>query len=104
MSENPKMIDAFARVSLICGRFRSMAADDLVAAVATPDGIERLTYSDLRALLSEAYQAGDRLQRIGTWHSRETADGGMVGDYCVECGHVWPCDTRKMADGTYEDE
>jgi hypothetical protein len=25
----------------------------------------------------------------------------MVGDYCVECGHVWPCDSRKMAEGTW---
>jgi hypothetical protein len=27
----------------------------------------------------------------------------MVGDYCVECGNHWPCDTRRMAEGSYED-
>jgi hypothetical protein len=46
----------------------------------------------------------DRLSRISSWHSRKTADGGMVGDFCTECGHVWPCETRRMADGTYVDE
>lgn len=46
----------------------------------------------------------ERLSRISGWHARETAPGGMVGDYCIECGHRWPCDTRKMADGTYVDE
>lgn len=45
----------------------------------------------------------ERLDRIATWHARETADGGMVGDYCVECGEVWPCETRRMADGSHED-
>lgn len=44
-----------------------------------------------------------RLDRIATWHRRETADGGMVGDYCVECDLRWPCDSRKMADGVYVD-
>jgi hypothetical protein len=43
----------------------------------------------------------ERLDRLTSWHSRETVDGGMVGDYCVECGHVWPCDSRKMAEGTW---
>jgi hypothetical protein len=46
----------------------------------------------------------ERLSRIESWHSRETADGGMVGDFCNECGHLWPCDTRRMADGTYVDD
>lgn len=44
-----------------------------------------------------------QLDRITSWHSRETADGGMVGDYCNECGEIWPCDTRRMADGSHED-
>ncbi len=46
----------------------------------------------------------DRLSRIGTWHARETGPGGMVGDFCIECGTGWPCDTRRMADGTYQDD
>lgn len=44
-----------------------------------------------------------RLGRIAGWHSRETAEGGMVGNSCVECGEIWPCDTRRMADGSHED-
>lgn len=99
---NPKLTNGFARVGLICGRFRRMDPTATIAAVATSDGgTERLTYGDLRELLSAAFEAGDRLQRISTWHSRETAPGGMVGDNCNECGHRWPCDTRKLADGAY---
>jgi hypothetical protein len=49
-------------------------------------------------------QAADRLERIAAWHSRETGPGGMVGDYCRECGQLWPCDSRKMAEGTYVDD
>lgn len=104
-TENPKVTSEFARVGLICGRFRNMDADAVIAAVATGDGgTERLTYGDLRALLSAAFAAGDQLQRIASWHSRETGPGGTVGDFCVECGTVWPCDTRRLADGTYENE
>jgi hypothetical protein len=44
-----------------------------------------------------------QVDRIAAWHSRETADGGMVGDYCNECGDPWPCETRRMADGSHED-
>jgi hypothetical protein len=63
--------------------------------------------SDLDArtwLLVVAFQGlKERLDRIATWHSRETAEGGMVGDFCVDCGLRWPCDTRRMADGSHED-
>jgi hypothetical protein len=45
----------------------------------------------------------ERLDRIAPGHARETADGGMVGDYCVECSEIWPCDTRTMAAGSHED-
>jgi hypothetical protein len=48
-------------------------------------------------------KARGQLDRIAAWHSRETADGGMVGDYCNECGERWPCETRRMADGSHED-
>ncbi len=44
-----------------------------------------------------------QLDRITAWHVRETAEGGMVGDYCIGCGEIWPCDTRKMSDGSHED-
>lgn len=103
MEENPKLTNAFAMVGLICGRFRDMSANDTIAAVATSDGgAARLTYGHLRELLASAFEAGDRLQRIAAWHSRETADGGLVGDFCVECRHRWPCDTNRMAKGIYE--
>ena len=106
MSEpNPKLTEAFAHVGLIVGRFRDMDPDATVAAVATSDGgTSRLTYGDLRDLLSAAFDAGDRLQRLSTWHSRESAPGGMFGPNCDECGNLWPCASRRMADGTYEDE
>lgn len=45
----------------------------------------------------------ERLGRIQTWHARESGPGGMVGDFCTECAERWPCDTRRMADGTYVD-
>lgn len=47
--------------------------------------------------------AEERLARIADWHSRERGPAGMFGDYCTECGSRWPCDTREMADGTYQD-
>jgi hypothetical protein len=46
----------------------------------------------------------ERLARIETWHARESEPGGMVGDFCTECGERWPCDTRRMAEGTYKDD
>lgn len=45
----------------------------------------------------------ERLARISDWHARETGPAGTVGDYCTECGHRWPCETRRMADGIYVD-
>lgn len=105
MNANPKDTDAFALVGLICGRFRDMDPGDTIAAVATDDGgVERLTYGHLRTLLSAALDADDRLQRIANWHTRETGPAGTVGNYCTECGTRWPCDTRRMAEGTYDDE
>ena len=46
----------------------------------------------------------ERLGRISGWHARETGPAGTVGDFCTECGRRWPCDSRRMADGTYVDE
>lgn len=102
---NPSTRSALTRTALVVGRFTDMNPDDTVAAIATADGgTARLTYGDLREVLLSALGTSDRLARIASWHSRESADGGMVGDFCNECGAVWPCDTRRMADGTYEDE
>ncbi len=46
----------------------------------------------------------ERLDRIADWHARETGPAGTVGDYCTECGCRWPCDTRRLADGSYREE
>lgn len=46
----------------------------------------------------------ERLARISAWHARETGPAGTVGDLCIECGHRWPCDSQRMADGTYTEE
>jgi len=71
-----------------------------------PEGFNYSAHIDARVylLLIARMQLRERLDRITTWHSRESGPGGMVGDYCTECGHVWPCDTRRMAEGTYVDE
>ncbi len=53
--------------------------------------------------INEIINLRGQLDRIAAWHSRETAEGGMVGDFCIECGERWPCDTRRMADGSHED-
>jgi hypothetical protein len=45
----------------------------------------------------------ERLERIASWHSRETGPVGRVGDRCDECGEPWPCDTWLMANGIFED-
>lgn len=60
---------------------------------------------DARVYLAvvELLRLQDRLDRIRTWHSRESKAAGMVGDHCIECGTWWPCDTSRMADGTHEE-
>lgn len=70
-----------------------------------PEGWNYSAHIDARVfqLVMQRLDLAERLGRIGNWHSRETAPGGMVGDFCNECGHVWPCDTRRMTDGTYVD-
>jgi hypothetical protein len=54
-------------------------------------------------LMLEAGELQDRLDRLAAWHARETEPGGMVGDYCIECDALWPCESRMMADGTHPD-
>lgn len=68
-----------------------------------PEGDGYSAHIDARVflLVREAGELNDRLARIAEWHARETAPGGMVGDYCTECMTRWPCDTRRMADGSW---
>ena len=82
-------------------------AHHLLALAGIPQGTgSHDSYLDARTwqawLLIQRLQ--ERLDRLTTWHSRETGPGGMVGDYCNECGTRWPCDTYRMATGSYEDE
>lgn len=71
-----------------------------------PEGMSYRAHIDARVflLVARCNDAMERLDRIRGWHSRETGPAGTVGDYCNECGTRWPCDTRRMADGTYDDE
>jgi hypothetical protein len=83
-------------------------AHHLLDIAGIPQGDENHVYAkDLDArtwlLVTRLLRQSDRLDRIASWHSRETGPGGMVGDYCIECGLVWPCETRRMADGSHED-
>lgn len=68
-----------------------------------PEGRGDSAHVDARVYLviQRLLERGERLERIASWHSRESGGGGTVGSFCVDCGHVWPCDTRKMADGTW---
>lgn len=92
------------RWALILGRFSDCVDDQPFAVVMTDDGgTARLTYGDARAMLRDLLDAREQLDRILSWHARETGPHGTVGDYCTECGQPWPCDTRRMADGTHED-
>ena len=55
------------------------------------------------ALFRAAEDAQRRLRLIAALHERQSEWAGMQGDFCAECGDRWPCNTRKLADGTYVD-
>lgn len=80
-------------------------AHHLLDIVGIPHGTGYAQHLDSRTWLAiiQINKLRGQLDRIAAWHSRETAEGGMVGDFCIECETRWPCDTRRMADGTYED-
>lgn len=62
--------------------------------------LDSRTYLAIRLIID----IRERLDRIKGWHSRESGPAGTFGDYCAECNETWPCDTYRMADGTYRDE
>ena len=80
-------------------------AHHLLDMVGIPHGEGYSSDLDARTWLAIAQiiKLRGQLDRIAAWHSRETADGGMVGDFCIECGDRWPCETRRMANGSHED-
>ncbi len=84
----------------------SRTAHHLLDMAGIPHGESQASHLDARTwqALDLINRLNERLDRIGSWHSRETAPGGMVGDFCNECGHLWPCDSRRMATGTYTDK
>lgn len=74
-----------------------------IAGVPEGDGYSAHVDARVFQLMTMYNQVAERLARIGDWHSREAWEGGLVGDHCRECGQMWPCDNRKMAEGTYVD-
>jgi len=72
--------------------------------VPSPDGNSAELDARVSILAQQFGILSERLHRIEGWHSRETGEHGTFGDNCDECGHVWPCDTARMADGTYTED
>lgn len=68
-----------------------------------PEGHGYSAHVDARAylLVVEVISLRDQLARIASWHSRESGPAGTVGDFCNECGQKSPCETNRMASGTY---
>lgn len=97
--------DRLIRLARVVSTFRSVPASAYIVAYAEEDGSTNgVTYGDIAALVRMQLKQVDQLQRITTWHARESGPAGTVGDYCTECAHRWPCPTRKMADGTWTDQ
>lgn len=87
--------------------YEAQAIHHLLDLIGVPPGLSLDTRDiDTRVLVAvRGYLTlSERLSRVSAWHARETGPAGTVGDYCTECGHRWPCDTRRMADGVYVDE
>ena len=87
--------------------YGAIAVHHLLDLAGVPQGYSLDTQTiDARTLIAIRGMGNlrERLDRISGWHARETGPAGMVGDFCIECGHRWPCDTRRMADGIYQDE
>jgi hypothetical protein len=41
-----------------------------------------------------------RLELIAERHRMESEVFGSSGGFCIVCGDPWPCETRRLADGT----
>lgn len=81
------------------------AVQHLCDLAGVPEGEGYSAHIDARVflLLDEVLKLRERLDRISRWHALETGPGGTVGLWCAECSHIHPCDTARMADGTYVD-
>jgi hypothetical protein len=88
------------RLAHVAATFREVPPGAYMIAYATEDGgVNGVTYGDIAAVVRINIDGRERLERIATWHVRESG-----ARRCTECGHVWPCDTRRMADGTWTEE
>lgn len=82
------------------------AAHHLLDLVGIPgDPMGRTSHLDARTWLAanEIVRLREQLERLSSWHSRAMGPGGMVDDHCSECGHIWPCESRQMAEGSHPD-
>lgn len=84
---------------------QARTAHHLLDMAGIPHGVVYASDLDSRTwqLVVKTQGLEERLSRVAGWHARESGPGGTVGDYCTECGTRWPCDTRKLAEGTYVD-
>lgn len=99
---NPRVCDCHNWCGEINGE--AVTSHHLLDLIAIPHGTgydQNLDARVYQAVL-KVTELSDRIDRIAGWHVRETGPGGTVGTYCVECGASWPCDTRRIADGTHE--
>lgn len=82
-------------------------AQQILDIAGVPDGLGQGP-GDLDWRVAEMYldlhDAQTALSDIAAWHARETAGGGMVGDYCVECEKQWPCPTYRRVHGLGPDD
>lgn len=100
---NPKVCDCHHW----CGEINQEAkvSHHLLDMVDIPHGAGYAQNLDSRTfqLVVRYHELGERLSRIAGWHRRMDGPAGTFDSYCTECGMKWPCDTRRMADGTHED-
>lgn len=106
-NQNHKHVRCCPNESLGVGEVlqEALAAQHLLDLAGIAPGMYDDCDIDARVFLAvlEINALRERLARIASWHSRQTGPGGTFDDFCNECGEEWPCETRRMADGTHED-
>jgi hypothetical protein len=100
---NPKVCDCHHW----CGEINQEAkvSHHLLDMVKIPHGTNYAQNLDARTYqaVMRIFDLEDRLFRISAWHKRTVLPGGLFDHVCCECGEPWPCDTHKMANGSYVD-
>jgi hypothetical protein len=103
----PVTIEGITASNIVEALSDVLESHHLLDLIGVPHGLSWDTRElDARVLVAVLghMELGKRLDRIASWHARETGPAGMVGDFCICCGDRWPCGTRRMADGTYADD